>query len=82
MRKVPVSERALSQRIERKLRKDNKWLRLRKARGSQARSNLGDWYVLDLYRNAIVYDHVDLEQWGKDKDMNCLAPYEYLGEST
>lgn len=61
--KVPVSERALIQRINRKLKAD--WRQLKTTRGVRAREDLGYFYVLDTRRNFIIDHHVDLETFGR-----------------
>src|SRR5262249_30402449 len=57
---VPVTMRALIQRINRKLRQDDH--RLRTARGWF--SNLGDYYVLDFKYNRIVKGRVNPDALG------------------
>jgi hypothetical protein len=69
--KVPVTARALIQRINRKLAAttdQGNWggKRLRASRGAGDLNNLGDYYVLDLSRNAVVDDHVNPEKFGRD----------------
>ncbi len=61
--KVPVTMKALTQRINRVLRHDDE--QLRKARGVRTRQDLGEWYVLDWNRNFIVRHHVDPEALGR-----------------
>lgn len=65
--KRTVTEKALIARINRKLKKDSE--RLCKTRGQQARSNLGDYYILDWYRNWIVAYHCDLEGLGRELEV-------------
>jgi hypothetical protein len=64
-KKVPVTVRALTQRINRTLREKNQRLKL--PRGAQARLDLGGigYYVIDCRRNRIVADHVDIEVLGR-----------------
>jgi hypothetical protein len=69
---VPVTMRALIQRINRKLRRDDQ--RLRTARGWF--SNLGDYYVLDFKHQRIVKGRVDPEALGRD--LGVLKDYEQL----
>jgi len=50
---VPVSERALIQRINRALAKEGE--KLKKARGVRTILSVGDYYILDIQRNFIVH---------------------------
>ncbi|MCP3382846.1 hypothetical protein NLM31_20990 [Bradyrhizobium sp. CCGUVB4N] len=64
-RKVPVTTRAVISRINRRLRPD--LLRLRACRpNSRWWSDLGDYFIVDLDRNAIVQSHVDPETYGRE----------------
>lgn len=82
--KVPVTERALLQRINRRLEDAGRaGQQLRKNRNpGVARGSLGPYFVVDLDMNAIVDPHVsDLEALGRK--VKALAPYEALApEST
>ncbi len=69
--KVPVGERALAQRINRKLRHDDK--ALRKARGSWVH-DLGDYYIIDVKRNVLLYSNCGLESLGQE--LGILKPWE------
>jgi hypothetical protein len=73
-RKVPVSERALIQRINRKLAQEDKCLKA--PRGLAAKSSLGDFYILNWARNFIVDTKVDLERLGRK--LGVLADWEDL----
>lgn len=79
-KKVPITERALLQRINRKLKKENQVLRT--ARGFWAGpnwyedNNLGRYYVIDIYQNMLVDHHVDIEEMGRDT--GALAEWEAL----
>jgi hypothetical protein len=53
----PVSRPALLARINRRLRPGNQ--QLRASRSERARSQVGDFYVVDVERNFMVDDHVD-----------------------
>jgi hypothetical protein len=53
-----VSERTLYQRINRRLRPN--FEAVRKTRGDRYKQSLGDYYLLDIYQNAIIDTHVDL----------------------
>ncbi len=80
IRKVPVSERALFQRINRNLNRNDR--KLCTARGFwdgrvwQEDTNLGRYYVVDIRRNLVVDAHVNLEQFGRDLEV--LAPWEAM----
>jgi hypothetical protein len=58
-----VSERALTLRINRKLKRDHR--KLCKSRRRE-QSNLGDFHVVDAYRNMVVDHHVDIEALGRE----------------
>jgi hypothetical protein len=74
MKKIPVTERALLQRINRALAKNHEVLR--RTRGEKWRPELGDFYVLDLNRNVIVSKHAEPLTLAKRLDV--LKPYEEL----
>jgi len=69
-----VTERALIQRINRKLRKDAEIMKV--ARGARAESNLGRYYTIDLHRNYLLHDHLDLETVGRE--LGVLAEFEHM----
>ena len=73
---VPVSLRALEQRINRKLQSVDEWRRLKRTRGQRWRSSLGDHYIIDLNRNFILQHHVDVVALGRE--LGALEPYEHL----
>lgn len=70
--KVPVTERALIQRINRKLREKGEILKT--ARGVAAKAEVGRFYVIHADRNILMYHHVGLEAWGKK--LGVLQPWE------
>jgi hypothetical protein len=74
--KVPVSKRALVQRINRKLAEDNGVLRA--ARGFQEQNELGELYVLSIRKNYVTEKHVDLEKLGRK--LGVLRDHEILVE--
>ena len=75
-RRVPVSERALIQRINRALaRKDEK---LKTYRGGRSVAQLGRYYIVDLKRNVLLWGDVDLEPLGREE--GCLKKWEYLAD--
>jgi len=73
---VPVTRRALFQRIDRVLWKAGE--RLRTYRGGTSRSALGDLYIVDVKRNVVTGSHIDLERYGRE--LGVLKPYERLVE--
>ncbi len=77
-RRVPVSERSLIARINRRLQPDNR--QLHKSRSARALFDLGGYYVRDWYLNVIVEDHVDIEQLGQE--LGVLHPWERLDQGS
>jgi hypothetical protein len=69
---VPVSERALTQRLQRKLSAQG--LFLKASRGKYS-SELGRWYVINE-RNTVEAKDIDLEQWAREE--GALKPWEKL----
>jgi len=73
-----VSERALIKRVNRKL--EPRAHLLRKTRdGVCTRQDLGRFYVIDCYRNFIVYTHVGIESFARE--LGALADDEILGDA-
>jgi hypothetical protein len=72
VRAVPVSARALTQRLGRLLARDGK--ELKKTRGASAIDALGSYYL--LRGNSVFSDHIDLEALGRET--GALADYERL----
>ncbi len=72
--KVPVSRRALVQRINRALAGEEECLRT--ARGGRARQDLGDFYVVNYNRNFVVRKDVDPEDLARE--LKVLADHEAL----
>ncbi len=73
--KVSVSERALFQRIQRKLAKENKKI----CRGRKAHPELGAYYIIDLSTSLVVeYPIDDIERLARE--INTLAEYESLSD--
>jgi len=64
--KVPVSERAIIQRINRALAPRD--MVLRTARGQQMQLDVGHWYVVNTRINGVVqpYKHMDLADIAQD----------------
>jgi hypothetical protein len=71
---VPVSARALEQRINRKLAAQGE--KLKRCRSDRWRHDLGDYYVINVDKNIIVFKQVNLEVLGRE--LGALAPYERL----
>ena len=61
---VPVSLRALIQRINRKLATKGECLKT--ARGERARVEVGDFSVIDVTRNVLLFKDVSPEMLGRD----------------
>jgi hypothetical protein len=72
--KVSVTARALVQRINRRLTGRDE--RLKASRGSLSRTNVGDYFVIDVKGNFVVSTHVDLETLARE--LGVLAPWEAL----
>ena len=69
-----VSEHALIQRINRKLRHDGE--QLRKRRSLHVAQQISWYFWVDLQRNDIVCQHVDLEEFGRQ--LRVLRPSEQV----
>jgi hypothetical protein len=83
--KVQITERALIQRLNRRLAHDG-W-KLLTARGywngrdkrySYTNTDIGRHYIVDLFQNTLLWMKVDLEWWGRK--LNVLAPWEVLAQ--
>ena len=74
--KVSVGRKALLARINRKLKPDLRTVRT--LRGNRSRREVGDYYEVDLNRNAIVAMHVDLEDYARE--LGVLTEWERLEE--
>ena len=73
---VPVSMRALIQRINRKLKPENETLKV--LRGDRWRNDLGNYFIVDFYRNVVVAQHVEPEKLGRELEV--LKPWEHIVE--
>ncbi len=69
---LAVSKRALVQRINRQLRKQDEMLKA--GRGA----NAGEYYRVDTDRNFLIEEDVDLAKLGRE--LGVLAAYERLTE--
>ena len=74
---MPVTMRALIQRINRKLATERGYL-LKITRGNRWRGELGDYYAVDPNRNSIVRDHVEPEDLGRE--LGVLRDWEKVKE--
>jgi hypothetical protein len=74
--KVPVSTRALIQRVNRKLEAKN--MQLKVTRGMRAVADLGEFYVIDASRNFVVDKYVNIEELGRK--VGALQPWEKLAD--
>ena len=72
--KVQITERALMQRIQRKLKHQDELLR--KNASLRWQTDLGDFYIVDANRNILLSAHHNLEQLGRE--LGALRPYEEL----
>lgn len=72
--KVPVTERALVQRINRALRDQGEVLK--KSRGTQAFLDVGEFYILDIRGNFVAHMNVDIAELGRT--LGILKDYEQL----
>ncbi len=70
--KVPVTTRALTQRINRVLDDDGK--RLKAARGAHDQAEFGDYCIIDSWRGYVFEKNVNLETLGRK--LGVLADYE------
>lgn len=80
-KKVPVSPRALMQRINRKLREKEHAVKKSRpyydqGRGPYYNNNLGEYYVLDLRTNTLLWVDINLENLGREE--GAMAPWETL----
>jgi hypothetical protein len=75
-RTVPVTLRAVIQRINRKLRADEQTLKV--TRGARWRGDLGDYYIVNANRNHVVATGVDPVELGRE--LGVLRPWESVAE--
>jgi hypothetical protein len=74
---LPVTRRALEQRIDRAITKQNEFAQLHRTHG-RASYELGEYFVLDHRTNTLIARNINLEQYGRK--LNVLADGEYLSE--
>jgi hypothetical protein len=75
--KVSITYRALIQRINRKLAADDE--QLKATRGDRWRSDLGDYYIVNVNRNNLVAQHVDPVELGRE--LGVLRPWEEVADN-
>jgi hypothetical protein len=73
---VPVTMRALLQRINRKVAAQGE--QLKKTRSSRWRNELGDFFTISTGRNVITARHVNPEKYGRE--LGVLEPWESVVE--
>ncbi|MDO3620226.1 hypothetical protein Q3O98_03850 [Ralstonia pseudosolanacearum] len=73
--RVPVSERAVLQRLNRALAKEGVTIRVCKETSRWFHGN-GRYYAVDLNRNLITAQHVNIELWARDEGV--LKPFEAM----
>ena len=73
---VPVTLRALTQRINRKLATEGQ--KLLAARGETQKAEVGNHFIIDTEKNVVVAKNVDLEKLGKK--LGVIKPFETLAE--
>jgi hypothetical protein len=72
--KFPVSERALIQRINRKLAADDE--KLKKLRSKRWRSAMGTYFIINVRGNFVNTKHVEIEAYGRE--LGVLTDWEEL----
>jgi hypothetical protein len=75
---IPITERALIQRINRVLRENGRILKV--TRGEHAIQEVGQYYLLDFDRNAAKTLHVDIEELARE--LGVLRSFERLAEKS
>ena len=76
--KVKISERALFQRINRRLKRDGE--RLQTARSQSTELSIGRYYIVNGDGNYVLHQHVDLEAWGRE--FGLIRPWEQVEADT
>ena len=77
VKKVPVTMRALIQRINRKLATERGYV-LKTTRGGRWRGELGDYYAVDPKRNCVVREYIEPEDLGRE--LGVLRDWERVKE--
>jgi hypothetical protein len=73
---IPISERALIQRLNRKLQAQDQ--KLKTARGWRMQSHAGRFYVINSRHGWVEAKNIDLEEWGRER--GALHPWEQLAD--
>jgi hypothetical protein len=78
--RIPITERALIQRVNRALVREDGPIgrKLIKTRGERAKLDLGDYFVLNQLHNFV--DEKDVDPESLARELGALADYEYLFE--
>ena len=82
--RVPVTLRAVTQRINRRHRSEwdgtehGEWLILRASRGAAAYREFGAFYLLEACRNVVRRRQYDVDPETHARDLGVLKPHEYL----
>jgi hypothetical protein len=63
-RRLKITERALIQRLNRKLKQDGE--QLRTSRSTQTEITVGRYFIVDIQRNFISTQDVDIEKLGRE----------------
>jgi hypothetical protein len=69
---IPISTRAVVQRVNRLLKAEGK--ELRRTRGVFAERDFGDYHI--ICDGTVISDHIDLEEFARKN--GALEPYEHL----
>jgi hypothetical protein len=73
--RIKITERALFQRVNRRLKQDGE--KLSTARSDSVEIEVGHYFIVNTNRNAITAQHVDLEKLGRE--LGVIQPWEELG---
>ena len=74
--KVPISMRALIQRINRKLRHNGDVLKVARGSPAESEADAGRYFIVNIERNLLVNDHCDPEAIGRE--IGVMAEHERL----
>ena len=74
--RVKITDRALFQRINRKLKDEGE--QLRTARTQDIESSMGRYFIIDLTLNSVIERNQNLEKLGRK--LGVLQPWEELTE--
>ena len=71
---MTISKRAVLGQVNRRQEKDG-WRRVKAYRGRWQLSE-GNWFEIDIRRNAVIAQHLDLE--ARARDLGVMADYEEM----